>query len=68
MIHTVYLDDSTTAGKRFIKELRRYKKGVRFENPGATGVPPEGYMTSEEFRKVAREDLDNICRKHGLLQ
>ena len=67
MIHTVYLDDTTTAGKRFVKELRRYKKGVRFENHAVTEIPPEGYMTSEEFKKAAREDLDSICKKYGLL-
>ena len=63
MIHTVYLDDTTIAGKKFVKELRRHKEGIRFENSAI----PEGYMTSEEFRKVTREDLDNICRKYGLL-
>ena len=29
---------------------------------------PAGYMTSEEFKRVTRADLDVICRKYGVLQ
>ncbi|GHV65775.1 hypothetical protein FACS1894199_07390 [Bacteroidia bacterium] len=29
---------------------------------------PVGYMSSEEFRRVTRADLDVICRKYGVLQ
>jgi hypothetical protein len=38
------------------------------------GLSPTGdvaanmYMTSEEFRKVTREDLNKICKKYGILQ
>lgn len=37
------------------------KPGHSFENP------PEGYMTAEEFRKKSRQDIDQLCKKHGLL-
>ena len=47
MIHTVKIDDTTPNGKKIIKDLRRYRKGVEFENPAETGIIPEGYMTSE---------------------
>jgi len=68
MIHIVKIDDSTRNGKKIINDLRRYRKGVVFENPADTGEVPEGYMTSEEFSDKSKEDLDEICRKHGLLQ
>ena len=67
MIHTVKIDDTTRNGKKIINDLRRYRKGVEFENPAVTGIVPEGYMTSEEFRDKSKKDLDEICREHGLL-
>ena len=67
MIHTVKIDDTTRNGKKIITDLRRYRKGVEFENPAVTGVIHEGYVTSEEFRAKSKSDLDEICRKHGLL-
>ena len=45
MIHTVHLDDTTINGKKLLRELRRYKKGIQFENPITNGAVPEGYMT-----------------------
>lgn len=67
MIHTVKIDDSTRNGKKMVKELSKYRKGIEFENPAISGEIPEGYMTSEEFRKNTREHLDNIFRENGLL-
>ncbi len=68
MIHTVKIDDTTRNGKKILTDLRRYRKGIEFENPAVTGVIPEGYVTSEEFRVESRKDLEEICRKHGILQ
>jgi len=68
MIHTVKIDDNTRNGKKIIIDLRRYRKGVEFENPAVTGIVPEGYMSAEEFRIESKKDLDEICKKHGLLQ
>lgn len=67
MIHTVKIDDSTRNGKKILKELSHYRKGIEFENPAETGIVPEGYMTSEDFKAESRKDLDEICRKHGIL-
>jgi len=67
MIHTVKIDDTTRNGKKIITDLRRYRKGVVFEDPAESGVIPEGYMTSDEFSDRSKKDLDEICRKHGLL-
>ena len=61
MIHTVRIDDTTRNGKKILNDLRRYKTGVEFENPAITGIVPEGYMTSEEFRKSAMDKVKKIC-------
>ncbi|HRZ98679.1 MAG TPA: hypothetical protein P5084_14080 [Paludibacter sp.] len=67
MIHTIKIDDNTRNGKKILNDLRRYRSGVEFENPAITGKIPEGYMTSDEFRVESKKDLDEICRKHGIL-
>ncbi|MDR0836169.1 MAG: hypothetical protein LBN11_06280 [Tannerella sp.] len=67
MVHTVYLDDTTINGRKLLKELRRYKQGIQFENPAVNGVIPEGYMTLEEFRTEAKASLTKILNKHGII-
>jgi len=67
MIHTVKIDDSTRNGKKIITDLRRYRKGVEFENPAETGIVPEGYVTSEEFRKTVKENLLKKFSENGNL-
>ena len=67
MIHTVKINDKTRNGKKILQELRQYTSGVEFENPAVTGVIPEGYMSSEEFKIHSRRDLDQVCKKHGVL-
>jgi hypothetical protein len=67
MIHTVHIDDTTVAGKRFMKEFSRVRKGIEFENPAVTGIVPEGYMTSEQFRKVLHDDVRNFCKENGIV-
>jgi len=62
LIHAVKIDDTTRSGKKIIIDLRRYRKGVVFEDPALTGEAPEGYMTSEEFSDKSKEDLDEIYR------
>ena len=61
MIHTVKINDTTRNGKKILNDLRHYRKGVEFENPAVTGIVPEGYMTSEEFRKSAMEKVKKFC-------
>jgi hypothetical protein len=67
MIHTVYIDDTTTVGKRFMNENRRRRKGIEFANPAVTGVIPEGYMTGEEFERRVKAELTELYRNHGLI-
>lgn len=67
MIHTVKIDDTTRNGKKIINDLRRYRKGVEFENPADTGIVPEGYVTSEEFRKTVKENLLKKFSENGNL-
>ena len=67
MIHTVKIDDNTRNGKKIMNDLRRYRKGIEFENPATTGIVPEGYMTAEEFEKETRKDIEELCKKHGIL-
>lgn len=67
MIHTIKIDDTTRNGKKILNDLRRYKKGVEFENPAVTGIIPEGYVTSEEFRKIVKENLVKKFSEDGNL-
>jgi len=64
---TVRIDDSTPTGKRLIKELHRYRKVVKFDNPAVTGIVPEGYVTGDEFERIVIEKLTNSFKEHGLL-
>jgi len=64
MIHTVKIDESTMNGKKLMREVRRYKKGVTIEN---SFVIPEGYVTGEEFSRRVIERLEKTYREHGLL-
>jgi len=67
MIHTVKIDDKTPTGKRIINELRKHRKVVEFENPAVTGIIPEGYVTSEEFRETIKENLRKKFAQDGNL-
>jgi len=67
MIHTVKIDNSTRNGKKIIKDLLRYRKGVEFVNFAETGVIPKGYVTSEEFRKIAKEKVQKFCDDNGFV-
>ena len=62
MLHKVYLDD-----EQVVDEIPRYKRGVRIENPAISGIEPEGYITSDEFRKRATAKVNRFCDEHGLL-
>jgi hypothetical protein len=66
MVHTIYLDDTTVNGRKLLKELRRYKKGVQFKNIQTSAIMPEGYMTPEEFRVEAKASLIAILNEHDI--
>jgi hypothetical protein len=67
MIHTVKIDDTTAAGKRFMRDFCKVRKGIEFENPAVTGKVPEGYMTGDKFVRSVKEDIINYSKSHGLL-
>ena len=67
MIHTVRIDDTTRNGKKIVADLRRYRKGVEFENPALTGITPEGYLTADEFVKETDKIIINRFKEYGLL-
>ena len=50
-----------------VKENPLYKLDFRFENTKVDNIVPEGYITSEEFRKLAIAKVNSFCDKHGLL-
>ncbi len=70
MIHTVKIDDATNYGKHLLQTLKprsnKANSGIFIENPKQTAYTPEGYMTIEEFRKVAIEDTINFCKENGI--
>jgi len=67
MVHTVYIDDTTLNGKKALRELRHYRKGIRFEEPTTNVSVPEGYMTSEDFWEEADKRIMNVCKQYGIL-
>lgn len=66
MNHSEKQIENGLSSKSQIKE-KRIDKLSHFELPPVTGLPPEGFMTGEEFWKISSENLDNTFRKHGLL-
>lgn len=67
MIHTIKIDDNTPNGKRIIEELRKNYKDVEFVESNVSAPAPDGYMTSDDFWKNSKRNLDEIYKKHGLL-
>ena len=67
MIHTVHLDDEYVNIKKLPEKIYCEEQSVRFENPATNDVAPEGYMTSEGFRKQAIIKVNTFCDNHGVL-
>ncbi len=67
MYVNVRINSKTPRGKQLLKELKRYPKTVKFDNPAESGIVPEGYVTAEEFRKIAMEDTIKFCEENGIL-
>jgi len=47
-------------------QSKKTNSGISIENPNQVDYLPEGYMTIEEFRKVAMEDTLKFCRENGI--
>jgi hypothetical protein len=63
MIQSIHLDDEYVTVKQSLKETHRRNQGLRLEN----NIAPEGYLTSEKFRKRALEIVNTFCDRHGIL-
>ena len=37
------------------------------QNPAVTGIIPNGYITSQEFRRRATAKVNNFCKTYGIL-
>ena len=68
MTYTVKIDTNTTPGKRALQDLKKFRKGVEFENPMMSGIIPEGYMTGDEFEKRTIERLEQKLKNYGYLE
>ena len=50
-----------------VKKPLKYTQMTHFEKLSEDNNMPEGYMSSEEFRKRAFEKANKFCDKHGIL-
>ncbi|MFZ4583083.1 MAG: hypothetical protein ACOYM7_10580 [Paludibacter sp.] len=67
MIHTVKISDHTPTGKRILEELRNNYKEVEFVSSTVNSNVPEGYMTSDEFRKNVKSKIYKHYQENGLI-
>jgi len=65
MIQTVN-SKSTVSGKRVVSLLSKKDNNQRLKQSENLNIP-EGYLTVEEFRKIAIEKGHSFCNKHGII-
>jgi cyclophilin family peptidyl-prolyl cis-trans isomerase len=66
MIYTVEMDTGTAP--EALRNLKKYRKGVEFENHIMSGIIPEGYMTGDEFERNVKAGLRQKLKEHGYLE
>lgn len=66
MIHTVYIDDSSTKGRRLLQHLQKEQDVVRFKKPENVDII-DGYMTSTKFRLTVKQGLISKLKSNGCL-
>ena len=66
MIHTVYIDDSSTKGKKLLHNLQKESEVVRFEKPINVDIL-NGYMNGPEYRASVKQGLINKLKSNGRL-
>ena len=49
-------------GRKLVDFINIFDRG----NPAITGVVPRGYVTLEEFGKVAMEQTKEFCKEYGI--
>ena len=64
MIHTVYIDDSSTKGEKLLHNLQKENEVVRFEKPLKVEIL-NGYMEGPEFRASVKQGLINKLKANG---
>ena len=64
MVHTMNLTDTIDV-EEFPKEISH--GGINLKNRYNRNTVSGIYMSSEEFRKRAREKVNKFCDKHGIL-
>ena len=52
--------------REFVEE-NKFQQDYLRENQSTVRRVPAGYMTGDEFVKACIEDIDEFCKKHGLL-
>lgn len=67
MNHTEKQNDSALSNKSGVTDSRRAKPSNSFELPPVTGLPPEGFITGEEFTKRAMKKVRKFCDENGIL-
>jgi len=65
MIPIVQTDDTTLIREKSICGLRYANRD--FRDSSIIETPPEGYMTSDEFRQRAILKVNKFCKENGIL-
>ena len=63
---TANIDVNTPTGRRLVRELEKHNKVVKITYPESEETP-EGYMTSDEFRKSANDKVKKFCEDNGIV-
>jgi len=63
---TAEIDISTLTGRRLVRELEKHNRVVKITYPESEDIP-EGYMTSDEFRKSAMDKVKKFCNDNGII-
>ena len=61
------IDISSPTGRKLVRELEKHKRVVKITYPDAEEIP-QGYITSEEFRKSAMDKVKKFCDDNGIVQ
>jgi len=67
MMRTVKINNETSTGKRDLPQRHKYRRTIDIENSTVNDVPPEGYMTGDEFFSGIKKELKKRCQDNGLL-
>jgi len=59
-----HIDNQHANGRKLLKKARYSKQGDRFGLSASSNAVPKGYMTSEEFRRLATEKVNKFCIRH----